>query len=223
MKKSFTLVELLVVISIIALLMTLLLPALSTTRQLGRRMACSNNNQQIGRALQMYASDYGDYIPPIITYNTSTIWWQCRLSGYLAAKEVTNYSNASLNRGLPLVFRCPSADQGMIILYCYSLNRDISFSISTAGEVSNTPPRLVSLKKPSRTAALMDGKSGYTGFDYRNRTNPDYEYSSINFIHMNGTNILYADSHVEWRVPKRGYGFGSDVMAQDSTGYTLYE
>ncbi|MFC1762888.1 type II secretion system protein [Planctomycetota bacterium] len=62
-KQGFTLVELLVVIAIIALLMGILMPALSRVRQLAFRMACGTNLAGIGRAMLVYANDYEDELP----------------------------------------------------------------------------------------------------------------------------------------------------------------
>jgi prepilin-type N-terminal cleavage/methylation domain-containing protein len=61
--SAFTLVELLVVISIIALLVGILLPAMSQARRAARLTLCSTNEAAIGRALYTYAADFKDETP----------------------------------------------------------------------------------------------------------------------------------------------------------------
>jgi prepilin-type N-terminal cleavage/methylation domain-containing protein len=69
-RGAFTLIELLVVIAILALLAGLLLPALVTAKNSGRRAACLSNLRQVGLAIQAYAQDhegrmpYGPVAPP---------------------------------------------------------------------------------------------------------------------------------------------------------------
>jgi prepilin-type N-terminal cleavage/methylation domain-containing protein len=62
-RRAFTLIELLVVIAIIAILASLLLPALAGAKEKGYRTQCVNNNRQLSLAMHMYAGDNGDALP----------------------------------------------------------------------------------------------------------------------------------------------------------------
>jgi prepilin-type N-terminal cleavage/methylation domain-containing protein len=63
MKKAFTLVELLVVISIIALLLAIIVPSMNKARETAKRIICSNQIKEVARGVAMYADVYDNQMP----------------------------------------------------------------------------------------------------------------------------------------------------------------
>jgi prepilin-type N-terminal cleavage/methylation domain-containing protein len=72
-KRGFTLIELLVVIAIIAILASMLLPALAKSKTKAQGIFCMNNGRQMILAMHMYAGDVNDWLPPNVD-NGGLVW-----------------------------------------------------------------------------------------------------------------------------------------------------
>lgn len=64
-RGGFTLVELLVVVSILAILIAILLPTLKGARRVSKRVACGAHLRSIGHGMRMYLNDSNDYLPVV--------------------------------------------------------------------------------------------------------------------------------------------------------------
>ena len=91
-RKGFTLVELLVVIGIIAVLISLLLPALNAARRQAKQVQCASNLRQMGQALMMYVNEW-KYTPGDYVTDKGTIFsaWPTRLRAYLNGNQDVFY------------------------------------------------------------------------------------------------------------------------------------
>jgi prepilin-type N-terminal cleavage/methylation domain-containing protein/prepilin-type processing-associated H-X9-DG protein len=227
MKKSmrgFSLVELLVVISIIAILASLLLPALSRAKEAGRLARCKSNEHQLGLALNVYAGDLGVF--PLRAQRRADgkpVEWFDQLSLYLA--------NAKWGQG---VYKCPAYkwdvsvplnDPGEDVVGSYAYNcfgytPNSTFyayapdrSGGLGGDADNTPVPESRVKVPSDMYAFGDssvlwevnqnshtsgGLDFYPVSSFMLTNNVIGERKKTIIQHRRGYNMVFVDAHVEF-------------------------
>jgi prepilin-type N-terminal cleavage/methylation domain-containing protein/prepilin-type processing-associated H-X9-DG protein len=165
-KQAFTLVELLVVIGIIALLISILLPALNRARAAANTIKCSSNLRSIGQGFMMYESTFKGVLPPSVVYygmqldeatppNQKVVFngttSASPIGGYIHwSSLITNPAFDQTDRNFQSLtgweaFQCPALDNGGVCpanTYASNLDAGLSEDSSIAGVVDLQAPRL---------------------------------------------------------------------------------
>ncbi len=209
-RSAFTLIELLVVIAIVAILASLLLPALARAKEKGRQARCLSNQRQVGLALMLYDGDF-QKLPPKASQvfdfmNPKAAGWENNCL-YAISRYLEQEARKSSQ-----VYTCPTAKKAEIP----------SIQPTELSAASYLPNAVVmdlpvsSVPNPSEIIFMQEcvwlvsftALRHAVGTDFENGSPGQYTYwhdglsvgkELYSTLHNQGANLTFVDGHAEYR------------------------
>ncbi len=198
---TFTLIELLIVIAIIAILASMLLPALSKARASAQAIKCVSNNKQLGLHVVMYANDFNGTYPSAAKICP---WEGSDVNGAPGWANLL-HDNVGAPKG---IFKCPGDNYD----FSFALNCNEVF-MRLNGNFGSWNQNLFDSSKVGASRVILLEEADPAAFDQPDVDSDKDNYSQdarLQKTRHGGFTLLFADNHVE------------KVQQYDFTAYSYY-
>lgn len=201
--RHFTLIELIVILSMIMFLASMLIPALNVALEKGESIQCQGNMEQVYQALTLYAGDNRGQVP--YSYDSvKRVSWNAYVYASLSNKK----GPLIVGDIEQLEMECPSADKSKNWQFTtYALNFAVG-GYSWSFRKGDTYCNIYRANNPGEVFFAGEKNPGATGglyaifrnsFPVIDKQNSSAYHYNVAIRHNDGGNWLYLDGHVDWQ------------------------